>query len=144
MEGGPGKLNEGAIESKGMLEMACYVAEPMQAGQIFLAGDAAHKITPAGGKGMNLALQDAEELARGLVEYYRDTGEGRLRAYSSSRLPQVWRAQEFSNGMLEMMHSFSEGASDGPYLQRVRQARLKQLELGGPIAVDFAQKYVGL
>jgi p-hydroxybenzoate 3-monooxygenase len=116
----------------------------MQAGRIFLAGDAAHKITPAGGKGMNLALQDADELASGLVEYYKGLGSRRLDAYSASRLPRVWRAQEFSNGMLEMLHSYGDEALDGAYLQRVRRARLQQLKEGGPLAVDFAEKYVGL
>lgn len=144
MVGPGGKLNVGPIESKGMLEMACYVAEPMQAGSMFLAGDAAHKITPAGGKGMNLALQDADELASGLIDYYKGSGSRRLEAYSENRLPRVWRAQEFSNGMLEMLHSFGDDILDGPYLQRVRQARLRQLNEGGPFAVDFAEKYVGL
>jgi p-hydroxybenzoate 3-monooxygenase len=136
-------LNVGSIESKGILDMACFVAEPMQAGSILLAGDAAHKITPAGGKGMNLALQDADELAAGLIEHYKGRRE-RLSAYSDTRLPRVWRAQEFSNGMLEMMHSFGDDPLDGPYLQRVRQARLHQLNEGGAFAVDFAEKYVGL
>jgi 2-polyprenyl-6-methoxyphenol hydroxylase-like FAD-dependent oxidoreductase len=46
----------------------------MQDGRIFLAGDAAHLITPAGGKGMNIAIQDAVELAGGLIERYSDGG----------------------------------------------------------------------
>ena len=37
----------------------------MQHGWVFLAGDAAHLITAAGGKGMNMAIQDAVELAGG-------------------------------------------------------------------------------
>jgi len=40
----------------------------MHQGLLFLAGDAAHLITPAGGKGTNLAIQDSIELAHGLIE----------------------------------------------------------------------------
>ena len=48
----------------------------MQHGRVFLAGDAAHLITPAGGKGMNLAIQDAVELAHGLTERFGPTADG--------------------------------------------------------------------
>jgi FAD binding domain len=52
----------------GLLDMRVRMIEPMQQDHLFLAGDAAHLITPAGGKGMNLAIQDAVELAYGLIE----------------------------------------------------------------------------
>ena len=35
--------------------MRSFVAEPMQHGRLFLAGDAAHIVPPTGAKGMNLA-----------------------------------------------------------------------------------------
>jgi 2-polyprenyl-6-methoxyphenol hydroxylase-like FAD-dependent oxidoreductase len=40
--------------------------DPMAYGRLYLVGDAAHIITPMGGKGMNLALHDADMLARAL------------------------------------------------------------------------------
>ncbi|MEM7127129.1 MAG: NAD(P)/FAD-dependent oxidoreductase [Chloroflexota bacterium] len=47
-------------------------------GRVFLAGDAAHCHSPAGGRGMNLGIADAAELATRLVE-------SRLEGYSASR-----------------------------------------------------------
>jgi 2-polyprenyl-6-methoxyphenol hydroxylase-like FAD-dependent oxidoreductase len=40
----------------------CGVARAYRAGRCFLAGDAAHVVSPAGGQGMNLGLQDAVNL----------------------------------------------------------------------------------
>ncbi len=48
--------------------------QPMQDGRVFFAGDTAHLITPAGGKGMNIAIQDAAELAAGLRERFGECG----------------------------------------------------------------------
>ncbi len=47
-------------------------------GRVFLAGDAAHCHSPAGGRGMNLGIADAAELAHRMVE-------NRLAGYSASR-----------------------------------------------------------
>ncbi|MGH3663138.1 MAG: 4-hydroxybenzoate 3-monooxygenase, partial [Micromonosporaceae bacterium] len=63
-------LQDGPVVEKNILEMRSWVTEPMQFGKLYLAGDAAHILTPAGAKGMNLALGDARELALGLVEHY--------------------------------------------------------------------------
>ncbi|GAB1692432.1 FAD-dependent monooxygenase [Krasilnikovia sp. M28-CT-15] len=40
----------------------CGRAQQFRVGQVFLIGDAAHVITPAGGQGMNLGIQDAVNL----------------------------------------------------------------------------------
>ncbi|WP_405088619.1 FAD-dependent monooxygenase [Microbispora sp. NBC_01389] len=41
----------------------CRVAETFRSGRCFLAGDAAHIVSPAGGQGMNTGIQDACNLA---------------------------------------------------------------------------------
>jgi p-hydroxybenzoate 3-monooxygenase len=74
----------------GLLDMRVRMIEPMQQDRLFLAGDAAHLITPAGGKGMNLAIQDAVELAHGLIERFGPGNDHRrLSADFHTRLPHI-------------------------------------------------------
>ena len=47
-----------ADSQKGVTPMRSFVAEPMQYGRLFLAGDAAHIVPPTGAKGLNLAAAD--------------------------------------------------------------------------------------
>ena len=56
--------------------MRSFVAEPMQYGRLFLAGDAAHIVPPTGAKGLNLAVGDVRELARALAEWYESGDPG--------------------------------------------------------------------
>jgi 2-polyprenyl-6-methoxyphenol hydroxylase-like FAD-dependent oxidoreductase len=51
------------------------IADHYRAGRIFLAGDAAHVHSPAGGQGMNTGIQDAAELARRILEGTEDDYE---------------------------------------------------------------------
>lgn len=60
----------------------------MRAGRCFLAGDAAHVHSPAGGQGMNTGLQDAFNLAWKLAAVARgDASDKLLDTYSSERVP---------------------------------------------------------
>jgi p-hydroxybenzoate 3-monooxygenase len=70
---------------------------------------------------MNLAIQDAIELAGGLIDRFGARQDGaRLAAYSATRLPAIWRAQAFSNWFLQIIlagggqwESGGSGGSDG-------------------------------
>ena len=66
-----GRSHEGPILEKGVTGMRSFVAEPMQYGRLFLAGDAAHIVPPTGAKGLNLALHDVRILAEALVALVR-------------------------------------------------------------------------
>ena len=70
-------IQRGEFLERDILDHRVRVCDPMQHGRVFLAGDAAHLITPAGGKGMNIAIQDAIELASGLTERYGEQDDGR-------------------------------------------------------------------
>jgi 2-polyprenyl-6-methoxyphenol hydroxylase-like FAD-dependent oxidoreductase len=55
------------------------IAGHYRAGRIFLAGDAAHVHSPAGGQGMNIGVQDAAELARRILDGTEDGYEAARR-----------------------------------------------------------------
>ncbi|MEP6962816.1 MAG: 4-hydroxybenzoate 3-monooxygenase, partial [Acidobacteriota bacterium] len=77
-----GPMNEGPIFQKNIAQMRSFVAEPMQFGRLFLAGDAAHIVPATGAKGLNLAAADVRVLTRGLVEHYKSGRGDTLRQYS--------------------------------------------------------------
>lgn len=63
-------------------------ARQFRQGRCFLAGDAAHIHSPAGGQGMNTGLQDAYNLAWKLALVIQDAAaEGLLQTYQQERLP---------------------------------------------------------
>ncbi len=139
-------LTQGEIFEKRILAMRSYVIEPMRYGRLFLVGDAAHIITPCGGKGMNLAIQDAGVLAETLATYYRDPQNlGCLDRYSEIRLPFIWRAQEFSLSMLHMLHK-PEGHDECniAFMQKISESKLTQLMTSPTFARDFSRNYVGI
>lgn len=113
----------------------------MQHGRVLLAGDAAHIVTPAGGKGMNLALQDVDELVAGLLEHYQAGDDRRLEAYGATRLHAVWHAVDFSHWMLDLLLA---RPTEGRFREGLRDTRLEYLMSGGLFAKEFAINYVGL
>jgi 2-polyprenyl-6-methoxyphenol hydroxylase-like FAD-dependent oxidoreductase len=56
-------------------------------GRAFVAGDAAHIHSPAGGQGMNTGLQDAANLAWKIAAVLRGADDGLLDTYDSERRP---------------------------------------------------------
>ena len=75
-------LAEGPVLEKGVTGMRSFVAEPMQHGRLFLAGDAAHIVPPTGAKGLNLAIADVALLAEALVAWYESGDRSGLDGYS--------------------------------------------------------------
>ena len=64
-------------------------------GRVFLAGDAAHVHSPAGGQGLNLGLQDAFNLGWKLAEVIRgESGDDLLDTYHAERHPVAARVLE--------------------------------------------------
>jgi p-hydroxybenzoate 3-monooxygenase len=134
-------LTEGPILQKGITPMRSFVVEPMQYGRLFLAGDAAHLVPPAGAKGMNLAIADVRLLARAIAEFYAEGNLRRLAAYSATALERVWRAQRFSWWMTNLLHRFP-GAT--PFDERRQLAELEYLTASRAAAESLAENYVGL
>jgi p-hydroxybenzoate 3-monooxygenase len=145
------RLDDVRLGEFGLLDMRVRMIEPMQQDRLFLAGDAAHLITPAGAKGMNLAIQDAVELAHGLTERFGPGNDHRrLSAYSRTRLPHIWRAQAFSNWHLHLiLTSLQDGhepaaAVPGGFAHGLRQAWIAALKNDPPFARWFAHAYAGV
>ncbi|GAB3416279.1 Rossmann-fold NAD(P)-binding domain-containing protein [Flindersiella endophytica] len=110
-----GKLADVPFGTPSWVDLRVRVLDPIQQGRFYLAGDAAHLITPAGGKGMNLAIQDAVELAAGLVARFGPSGDSRrLDAYSRTRLPVIWRTQAFSLWYLRVLLAGLRNGSEAP------------------------------
>jgi putative polyketide hydroxylase len=53
---------EARIERVGAFSIGAQLAESFRRGNAFLVGDAAHRVTPRGGTGMNIAVQDGYDL----------------------------------------------------------------------------------
>jgi 2-polyprenyl-6-methoxyphenol hydroxylase-like FAD-dependent oxidoreductase len=67
---------------------AAQLAEVFRAGPVFLAGDAAHRVTPRGGTGLNLALHDGFDLGWKLAWVLRGwAAPGLLDSYEAERRP---------------------------------------------------------
>jgi p-hydroxybenzoate 3-monooxygenase len=134
------ELIRGRISQKCIVAMRSFVAEPMQYGRLYLAGDAAHIVPPTGAKGLNLAVADVSVLAPALAEYY-DTGRmERLHDYSDACLPRVWRAQRFAAWMTSALHRLPEMDD---YRRRLQLAELEHVVHSPAAATSLAENYVG-
>ena len=138
---GGNKLTEGEILQKGVTGMRSFVADPMQHGRLFLAGDAAHIVPPTGAKGLNLAVADVRVLARAIAEFYRSGNSDLLDHYSERCLRRVWLVQRFSLWMTTTLHRFRGSDSFEEHRQR---ADLDYLTSSRAAAQAFAENYVGL
>jgi len=134
-------LNTGEIVEKGVTPMRSYVAEPMQHGRLFLAGDAAHIVPATGAKGLNLAVADVRLLSDALAAWYRSGARSLLDGYSASALRRVWRAEHFSWFMTSMLHRLEGGDEFDVKLQLAQLAYVCSSEKA---AASLAENYVGL
>jgi 2-polyprenyl-6-methoxyphenol hydroxylase-like FAD-dependent oxidoreductase len=68
--------------------MQADCGERWRVGRVFLAGDAAHRMTPAGGLGMNTGIQDVHNLCWKLAAVIQGyAGSGLLDTYEVERMP---------------------------------------------------------
>jgi putative polyketide hydroxylase len=79
---------EVAIERVGAFSFAAQLADRFRAGNVFLAGDAAHRVTPRGGTGMNTAIGGGHDLGWKLGWVLRGwAGPELLDTYEAERRP---------------------------------------------------------
>jgi putative polyketide hydroxylase len=81
----------------GEWERATLLADHFRQGNVFLAGDAVHRVTPAGAFGMNTSIQTAHNLAWKLAGVLQGwAGPGLLDSYEIERRPWTEKTVELS------------------------------------------------
>jgi p-hydroxybenzoate 3-monooxygenase len=139
-----GPLREGPVLERAVVQMESDVLSPIQFGSLFLAGDAAGLISPSAAKGANLAVMEAEILARALVLAVHTGDSAALARYSADCLPRVWRAQEFSHWMINLLHGPTGTGEEADFLRGLQLARLESLRSSRSHQDHFAENYVGV
>lgn len=139
-----GPLRRGRVIERRIVRLRSEVVEPIQYGRLFLVGDAASLISPSAAKGANLAIMAAEVLAGGLVDAIARDDDRALAAYSRTCLPRIWRAQEFSHWMIDLLHGPAGTAADAGFQRALRRARLAGLRDSRAHQDFFAEHYVGI
>lgn len=108
------------------------LAARYRAGNVFLAGDAAHVHSPAGGQGMNTGIQDAYDLAWKLCAVAHGASPTLLDSYEAERRPVATHVLALSNARLAQ-------ALEAKNLAPRRDASTLQLDVGyrgSALAVD--------
>src|SRR4051812_41190419 len=134
-------LKDGPLVEKAIAPLRSFVAEPMQYGRLYLAGDAVHIVPATGAKGLNLAVSDVRVLAEGLARWFESGDGALLDAYSATCLRRVWRTQHFAWWMTSMLHRYPEHDDFGRRLQR---SQLEYACSSEAAATTLAENYVGL
>ncbi|WP_051834055.1 4-hydroxybenzoate 3-monooxygenase [Streptomyces sp. NRRL S-646] len=137
-------LTAGPITDREIFRLRSLVHDPMQYGRLHLVGDAAHIVSPMGGKGMNLALYDADVFARAVRDSVRDHDDTALRSYSQRCLRRVWNDQEFSHWLTRTLHDAGDDTALGPFHRNLARARLDRLLTSPTAARAFAELMTGL
>ncbi len=125
---------------KSVAPLRSFVAEPMQYGNLFLAGDAAHIVPPTGAKGLNLAASDVHYLSEALIERYRSGSTAPLDEYGPRALRRVWGAVRFSWWLTSLLHRFPDQTA---FDQRTQEQELSYLTSSEAAQTAMAEQYVG-
>ncbi|GAA4473156.1 4-hydroxybenzoate 3-monooxygenase [Rhodococcus olei] len=140
VDGEGAEIKDGRIFEKSILQFRSFVCEPMQHGNLFLAGDAAHTVPPTGAKGLNLAVADVYVLSKGMAEFIETGHRGRLDGYTETVLPRIWRTQHFSWWMSSMLHRLPDASG---FDQRRQVAELDMVTRSVAGRTLIAENYVG-
>ncbi|MBV9547829.1 MAG: FAD-dependent monooxygenase [Chloroflexi bacterium] len=104
------------IVSTASFVSSARVAQSYSSGRVFLVGDAAHEMTPAGGHGMNTGIEDAHNLAWKLAAVVRGyAGPSLLDSYQAERQPvarwvTAWSLDSFRS-VMRGLHATRPGAT---------------------------------
>ncbi len=85
--GAPGRMRVTGLVWTSLFRANIRMAERFRVGRVFLAGDAAHVHSPAGGQGLNTGVQDAYNLGWKLAAVLEGAPAGLLDSFEEERLP---------------------------------------------------------
>jgi 2-polyprenyl-6-methoxyphenol hydroxylase-like FAD-dependent oxidoreductase len=106
------------------------LADRFRVGPVFLAGDAAHRLTPVGGMGMNTGIHDVHNLAWKLAGVMAGwAGDALLDTYETERRPTAARNVEWSLGNWGCFRSGKPFPPDG-------QPNTEEIDLGAGYESD--------
>jgi p-hydroxybenzoate 3-monooxygenase len=125
---------------KSIAPLRSFVAEPMQYGRLFLAGDASHIVPPTGAKGLNLAVSDVYYLQRALVQHFRKRDSDYLDTYSETALRRVWGAERLSWWLTILLHTFP---NRDDFDTRINQNEFDYLCSSECAQASLAEQYIG-
>ncbi|MEL6735812.1 MAG: 4-hydroxybenzoate 3-monooxygenase [Pseudomonadota bacterium] len=134
-------LVTGPSIEKSIAPLRSFVTEPMQWGNLFLCGDAAHIVPPTGAKGLNTAASDVHYLYSGLRQFYETGGREGIDSYSERALARVWKAERFSWWFTSLMHRFPDQSA---FDFKMQVAELEFLRGNSAAQKAMAENYVGL
>ncbi|MEV6054405.1 FAD-dependent monooxygenase [Streptomyces sp. NPDC052107] len=114
-------------------------APAYRVGRVFLAGDAAHVHTPAGGQGMNTGLQDAANLSWKLAAVVGGHAErALLDTYQAERHPVGKSVLRSSGGIVRL------AMAERPWILAARAALTTFLNAVGPARREIAGQVTGV
>lgn len=96
----PVPMNVTRIRRSGAFTISVRQVTAYAVGRVYLAGDAAHCHSPAGGRGMNLGIADAADLAGRLID-------GDIGGYHAARHAEGAHVLSFSEGLRKAVQSKS-------------------------------------
>ncbi|MGW5124841.1 FAD-dependent monooxygenase [Streptomyces sp. NPDC004069] len=114
-------------------------APAYRVGRVFLAGDAAHVHSPAGGQGMNTGLQDAANLSWKLAQVVTGHApEALLDTYQAERHPVGRSVLRSSGGIIRL------AMAHRPWTLALRAALATVLDKAGPVRRRAAGQLTGI
>lgn len=128
------------------------VAARYRAGRVFLAGDAAHLVSPTGGFGMNTGIGDAIDLGWKLAAVHQGWGgPALLDSYDAERRPVAWRnAMEATDNRVHIQASAKppreiedEGEAGERLRAEWRERLLQQRKHFAAIGIHLGYRYEG-
>lgn len=96
----PVPMNVTQVRRSGVFTISVRQVTDYAVGRVYLAGDAAHCHSPAGGRGMNLGIADAADLAGRLID-------GGLGGYHAARHAEGAHVLAFSEGLRKTVQATS-------------------------------------